>query len=498
MSGECLFSALAARAPDAVVLRGGSETWTAAEVLAQVATLAARLAGCRVLAVLADNSPSWVVADLAALQTGTVHLPLPTFFSPAQMAHVLEQTGTDRLLTDQPDRILALNLGFVATGPWRGLVWMQRETPAVQLPAGTAKISFTSGSTGTPKGACLSAAGLMATAEGVAARLGDLPITRHLAVLPLALLLENTAGFYAPLLRGAEVHLPGLQTLGWRGMAGFDPAALQQAVTAARPHSLILVPELLKAWTLWLAASGQQAPPGLTFVAVGGALVDAALLLRARALGIPAYQGYGLTECGSVVCLNRPGDDGPGVGRPLPHVRLRIEDGEVRIASPAFLGYVGDVSDPASSPAADTPDFATGDLGTLDGSGHLRLTGRRKNLLITSFGRNISPEWVESLLLAQAAIAQAAVTGDARPWLSAVLVASPGATAADLDAAVAQANRALPDYARIGGWIAGPPFTLLNGQATGNGRPLRSAISTQHATALAALYETKEIPHVVL
>ncbi len=495
MSAERLLAALAARAPDAVVLRGETDTWRAADMLDTVAALSMRLSGHRVLAVLADNSPAWVMADLAALRTGTVHLPLPTFFSPTQMAHVLEQTGTDVLLTDQPERILALNLGFAAAGQWSGLVWMQRQCPAIALPAGTAKISFTSGSTGTPKGACLSAAGLMATAEGVAARLGDLPITQHMAVLPLALLLENTAGIYAPLLRGAEVHLPGLQTLGWRGMAGFDPAALQQSVMANRPHSLILVPELLKAWTLFLMISGQRAPADLAFVAVGGARVDPALLERARALGIPAYQGYGLTECGSVVCINRPGDDGPGVGRPLPHVRLRIADDEVHIASPAFLGYVGDT---ASLQAAGAEYFATGDLGELDANGHLLLSGRRKNLLITSFGRNISPEWVESVLLAQPAIAQAAVMGDARPWLSAVLVASPGATPAQLDAAVAQANNTLPDYARVGGWIAGPPFTLHNGQATGNGRPLRSAIATHHAAALAALYETKDVPHVVL
>lgn len=495
MSAERLFAALAARAPDAVVLRGETDTWRAADVLDTVAALAMRLSGRRVLAVLADNSPAWVMADLAALRTGTVHLPLPTFFSPTQMAHVLEQTGTDVLLTDQPERILALNLGFAAAGQWSGLVWMQRACPAVALPAGTAKISFTSGSTGTPKGACLSAAGLMATAEGVAARLGDLPITQHMAVLPLALLLENTAGIYAPLLRGAEVHLPGLQTLGWRGMAGFDPAALQQSVMENHPHSLILVPELLKAWTLFLTATGQRAPADLAFVAVGGARVDPALLERARALGIPAYQGYGLTECGSVVCINRPGDDGPGVGRPLPHVRLRIADNEVHIASPAFLGYVGDVT---TSQSAGAEDFATGDLGELDANGHLLLSGRRKNLLITSFGRNISPEWVESVLLAQPAIAQAAVMGDARPWLSAVLVASPGATPAQLDAAVAQANNTLPDYARVGGWIAGPPFTLHNGQATGNGRPLRSAIATHHAAALAALYETKDSQDVVL
>ncbi|MGQ2979032.1 MAG: AMP-binding protein, partial [Polaromonas sp.] len=496
VSGDRLFAALAARAPEAVVLRGPARAWSARAVLDEVAVLAARLEGRRVLAVLADNSPAWVMADLAALQTGTVHLPLPAFFSAAQLAHVLTQTGADTLLTDQPEKILALGLGFVAEAPWNGLSWLSRTTTAVQLPAGTAKISFTSGSTGTPKGACLTAAGLLATAAGLTRRLSGLNVTRHLVILPLALLLENTAGIYAPLLQGAEMVLPGLATLGWRGMAGFDPAALQQAVASAAPQSLILVPELLKAWTLLLQATDQRAPPTLAFAAVGGARVDRGLLMQARALGIPAYEGYGLTECGSVVCLNVPGDEGPGVGRPLPHVRLHIEDGEVRIATGAFLGYV----EPAQSGRRTGPDgvFATGDLGEIDAQGHLRLSGRRKNLLITSFGRNISPEWVESVLLAQTAVAQAAVTGDARPWLAAVLVPARGATLADLQAAVARANSSLPDYARIGSFITAPPFTPDNGQATGNGRPVRGAISTQHAAALAALYATEDKPHAFL
>lgn len=496
MSAHRLFSALTARAPDAVVLRSAARHWTALALLNEVALLGARLPDCRVLAVLADNSPAWVMADLAALQTGTVHLPLPSFFSAAQLSHVLTQTGADALLTDQPERILALGLGFAAGEPWNGLVWMQRETAAVQLPAGTAKISFTSGSTGTPKGACLTAAGLLTTAADLTTRLAGVPVRRHLAVLPLALLLENTAGVYAPLLQGAEIVLPALATLGWRGMAGFDPAALQQAVAAAEPQSLILVPELLKAWTLFLRATGQRAPAGLAFAAVGGARVDPSLLSGARALGIPAFEGYGLTECGSVVCLNLPGDEGPGVGRPLPHVRLRIEDGEVRIATGAFLGYVEQAS--AGGRTALDGAFATGDLGEIDSQGHLRLSGRRKNLLITSFGRNISPEWVESVLLAQTAVAQAAVTGDGRPWLAAALVPAPGATAADLQAAVALANQSLPDYARVGSFITTPPFTLDNGQATGNGRPVRRAIADHHAAALAALYDTEERTHAFL
>ena len=491
MSGERLFAALAGRLPDAVVLRGATQTWHAAAVIETINALAARLTAGRVVAVLADNSPAWAMADLAALAADAVHLPLPAFFSPAQIAHVLTQTGADTLLTDQPARIAALDLGFVATGKWADLIWMQRVAAPVTLPAGTVKISFTSGSTGTPKGVCLSAAGLMATAEALTSRLAELPITQHLAVLPLALLLENVAGIYAPLLRGAEIQLPGLEKLGWRGMAGFDPAALQRAVEAARPHSLILVPELLKTWTLYLSASGQRAPAGLVFAAVGGARVDPALLLRARALGIPAYQGYGLTECGSVVSLNCPGDDRAGVGRPLPHVRLRIDAGEVQVSTPAFLGYL----DTAAAQPAPATEFATGDLGQLDEQGHLHLSGRSKNLLITSYGRNIAPEWVEAALLAQPAIAQAMVSGDARPWLNAVLVAAPGATHGDLRAAVAQANTTLPDYAQIGGWITDEPFTLANGRATGNSRPVRSAIATHHAAALAALYPENQSLH---
>lgn len=498
MSGDLLFAALAARAPDEVVLQGTTQTWRAAELLSAIELLASRLAASRVLAVLADNGPAWVIADLAALRAAIVHLPLPDFFSQAQLAHALEQSGADTLLTDQPARIAKLDLGFAIGGKWHGLVWMQRSAVSVSLPTATAKVSFTSGSTGAPKGACLSAAGLLDTARAVASRLSDLPIRRHLAVLPLPLLLENSAGVYAPLLRGAEVYLPDLPRLGWRGMAGFDPVALQREVDATRPDSLILVPELLKAWSLFLAAAGQRAPAALRYLAVGGARVSPALLSQARALGLPAYQGYGLTECGSVVSINRPGDDGNDVGRPLEHVGVRIVDGEVRVTARAFLGYVGEPPIETAATLVPAHEFATGDLGCFDADGHLHLSGRCRNLLITSYGRNIAPEWVESVLLAQPAIAQAVVAGDGKPWLSAVLVGSPGADDASLDSAVQRANAALPDYARVMRWLAAAPFSTANGLATGNGRPIRNAIFTQYAARLAALYHDQEAVNVLL
>lgn len=491
MSRFSWLTELAGADPEQPLLISGSHEWRAREICSEMLTLTKRLAACRVLGVLADNSPAWVLADLAAREAGIVHLPLPGFFSAGQLRHALDETAADVVLTDQPARIGELDIGFAIVGNWQGLTWMQRVVDAIELPAGTSKISFTSGSTGNPKGVCLSGDGLIDTALAVRERLADLPLRRHLAALPLSLLLENVAGVYAPLLRGMALHLPPLHELGWRGMAGFDPSALDTAARRVDANSMILVPELLKGWTAFLNASGRHPAPALSFVAVGGARVAPELLAEARQIGVPAYQGYGLTEGGSVLTLNRPGDDADAVGRPLRHARIAIREGEVMVRTRAFLGYLG-------SAAGDPQEFATGDLGELDARGHLHLAGRRKNLLITSYGRNISPEWPEAALLADPRILQAVVVGDGQPALSAILVPMPGVSPTAIDLAVSGANQTLPDYARIANWIPGEAFTVANGLATGNGRPIRTRIAEHYSTAMTALHANEECRNAVL
>lgn len=491
MAESAVLQALEARAPQSFVLVGTERSWTATEVLAEARRLAGRLPHGRVVGVLADNGPAWVLADLACHAAGAVHLPLPEFFSAAQLRHVLEHSGTDTVITDRPERIGALDLGFSVVGRWQGLQWLRRVADPVGLPQGTAKISFTSGSTGAPKGVCLSMAGLHDTAAALCERLAALPLARHLAVLPLALLLENVAGVYAPLLRGMQVHLPPQRDVGWQGMSGFDPGRLAAAVDREGPDSLVLVPELLKAWVMFLGAAGDSALHRPAFVAVGGARVAPELLASARAAGVPAHQGYGLTEAGSVVALNIPGDEGGGVGRLLPHVDSKIEAGELHIRARGFLGYVGAAASPGDW-------FPTGDLAACDEHGHLHLAGRCKNLLITSYGRNVSPEWVESALLAEPAILQAVVCGDGEAALAAVIVPRPGAGAAEVQAAVNRINRTLPDYARTGRVVLSEPFLPANGLATGNGRPRRAHILAKHSAALAAAHQHEEPQHVVL
>jgi acyl-CoA synthetase (AMP-forming)/AMP-acid ligase II len=321
-------------------------------------------------------------------------------------------------------------------------------------------------------------------AGGVAEALAPLAIGRHLSALPLAVLLENVAGTLAALSQGATCLVPPLRQVGLQGSSNFDPAALDTAVRGAQAHSVILLPQMLRAWTGFLQASGRRAPASLQLVAVGGAAVGAPLIAAAQALGLPACEGYGLSEGGSVQTLNLPGAQRPGsAGRVLPHARVRIaDDGEIEIAGSLFLGYLGQEDDHAAPPAW----WRSGDLGEIDADGFVHVRGRRKQVLITAFGRNVSPEWVETALRGEPAIAQAVVFGEAQPALSAVVwPMRPDIDDTALDAAVRSANATLPDYARIGRWCrATAAFSAETGLATANGRPLRAAIEHRHALAL--------------
>ena len=153
----------------------------------------------------------------------------------------------------------------------------------------------------------------------------------------------------------------------------------------------------------------------------------------------------------------------------------------------AYLGYVGQQH-------AQTNSVHTGDIGHLDKDGYLIITGRKKNIFITSFGRNVSPEWVERELKISPYIAQAALFGEAKPWNVAVIVPRQGTSAEQIENAINTINAQLPDYARVGRWIsADAPFCTKNQQLTSNGRNRRDVILQHYQHKINALYEGKSI-----
>jgi acyl-CoA synthetase (AMP-forming)/AMP-acid ligase II len=199
-----------------------------------------------------------------------------------------------------------------------------------------------------------------------------------------------------------------------------DVTGIAAAIDAHRPTMCVLVPQLLRAWVGELMAGGNRAPASLRFVAVGGAPVPAEVAEAAWELGIPVHEGYGLSECCSVVSVNRAGDRRPGtVGRALDGLSVSIDKGEIVVDGPSITdGYLG--RGPAERP------WRTGDLGAIDSDGFLTIHGRKDNLLVTAFGRNISPEWVETMLLGDSRVAFCAVVGHGEPHLTALLIPTPG------------------------------------------------------------------------
>jgi long-subunit acyl-CoA synthetase (AMP-forming) len=303
----------------------------------------------------------------------------------------------------------------------------------------------------------------------------------HLCALPLPTLLENIGGVYAMRQAGARTVVLSSNDVGLRGMGGFDAYKLLNQLREHEATTAILVPQMLAGLVEAVEAAGASIPT-LRFLAVGGAPLSLALIRRARNCGLPVYEGYGSTECASVVALNTPKacQDG-SVGRVLPHARVQVtNDGELKVSGATALGYAG-----TKEPFAGF--WPTGDLGYIDEAGYLHLTGRRRNMLVTAYGRNIAPEWVESELNAQPAIAQAAVFGDGRPWLSAVLVSS---GRGPVDLAVSAVNQTLPDYAQVRRWITvDTPFSFASGETTANGRLCRDVLLQRYGTRIERLYE---------
>lgn len=429
----------------------------------------------RVVALALDNGVEAMLWDLAVLFEGLTCLTLPPFFSPAQRTHCLEQSQAQLVIADSELSTELETAGFEKNGEF----WRRTVSHPFRMPDGTAKLTFTSGTTGAPKGVCLSADSLLRVARELDQASKPTDPQHHLALLPLAILLENL-GCYAALYAGATLSLPSQKTLGIQGASGVDVPRLLGYLATRAPESLILVPQLL---LMLVSAAESKAfnPHTLRFAAVGGARVSEALLHRAERVGLPVYEGYGLSECASVVCLNHPQARRPGsVGKPLPHVEVRLaEDGEVLIKGSTLLGYLGE--------APNTEGWwPSGDLGEFDADGYLYLKGRKKHQFVTSFGRNVNPEWVEAELTQGLHIGQAFVYGEAMPSNHALLWPHrPDCTDEELAAAVAQANNALPDYAQVHHWTRlDQPFTPANGLLTANGRPRRDAIVERYRVQL--------------
>ena len=462
---RAFFEALAARAN----IRGAETALVSAAGTVSYAQLIERVRGHAQWArplpsrvgLLFSKGPEQILADLALSFAGKELVPLPDFFSDAQLRHIIHATQLSEIVADPQNLERAARLGVkVHTLATTAL-------PSHGPAEDAGRIIFTSGTTGNPKGVCLRGAQLLASVAALAQASGAASSDRYLSVLPSALLLEQIAGTYLPLSVGAMICVG----TGGGAQQGDVGAALARAAEQTKPTATVLVPELLGAWLRELQVSGQRAPQSLRFVAVGGAPVSGTFADAAWGQGLPIYEGYGLSECSSVVALNTPEARRPGaVGKPLPNVQLTIENGEIVVNGPTLMdGYIGET--PRQGP------WHTGDLGRFDEDGFLWVSGRKDNVIVTAAGRNINPEWVEEQLTTDTRIKRCVVVEHERE-LVALVIPHNSSLCRDAPAMhdlVKWAARELPEYAKPRRYL---PMSDLEFRdldlLTANARPRRS------------------------
>lgn len=428
---QCIFGALAQhalRTPEKIALRIGARSIDYLGLASFLAENAKRLAGSpRVVGITATDPFEAALADLSLTYSGHTSVHLPPFFSQTQRAHIVQAAGIQSVIGPS-DKCMA-----------EEHLLRPKDCPSLQGPLdpavpGAQRIIFTSGSSGTPKGVLIGETQMAAAIAGLEKVIAPSPDDRHLSLLPMAQLLEQVAGLYLPLLAGAEVcfcpeALPAL--------FGGPMEPVLAEMFATQPTTSILVPALLARLVSELKAADRTAPESLRLIAVGGAVAAPALLADARRQGLPVFEGYGLSECCSVVALNTPGKAQPGtVGKVLEGIKVHIDDGEIVISGPTVMeGYIGQ--------APVTGEWRTGDLGRLEG-GYLILEGRKDWLIVTPQGRNINPEWVESCLCADPRIPAAGLYLAQDGQLEIIAVVTAPVDPAQIEHLLAD----LPQYAR--------------------------------------------------
>jgi long-chain acyl-CoA synthetase len=454
----------------------GSRVTTYRELLADAARVAGWLAedaqvaaGDRV-AILAANDARWVSAFTGILQRGAVVVPLDTGYNAAQVATVMADSGARVLLAGGRYLEVARDAAVIAEPRPFNVVALagdpidraaaRQAPPPLQADANDAAvILYTSGTTADPKGVVLTHANLEAEREAV---LSVVKANEHdvvLGVLPLFHALAEMANLWLPLTIGARVvfletvsSTTLLQALETRGITilacvpQFFYLIHQRVVgeisrrgrLAVRIFRALVAANLvLRDRTDWnpgrrvFARVHHALGPHMRLLITGGSRFDPAIARDLYGLGVSLYNGYGLTETSGAASIVRPGDRfNTSVGQPLPGVEMRIaspddpgetrehderkDDGEVLIRGPIVMREYFRRPDATASAIKDGW-LHTGDLGRLDDEGRLYITGRLKEVIVLSSGKNLYPEEIESHYRQSPFIKELCVLGMSRP-----------------------------------------------------------------------------------
>jgi long-chain acyl-CoA synthetase len=449
--------------------------------------------------ILSFNRPEWFVANLAAMSAGARPAGIYTNSTPEQCRYitehaeaavaVVEKRASLERLEGAGGRPAGLKTVVLLDGPATGagvITWAEflargdashdaevARRAAAAAPGDVASLIYTSGTTGTPKAVMLTHGNLAFIARKAQEILPILATDRLISYLPLSHIAEQVVSHLLSIATGACVYFA----------ESLDK--LPENLREIRPHLFLGVPRVWEKIQAGIQAAGAQAGPLRRRIVAwargvglaGGyadqegrarpwsyGLADRLVFSKVRerlgfdqmrilvvtaapiaketldffqSLALPIMEIYGMSECTGPTTLSLPGRYRLGrAGVTLPGTELRVaEDGEIQIRGPhVFKGYYK--NDEATRETLDSDGWIhSGDVGEIDADGFLRVTDRKKEILITSGGKNIAPQHLEGKLKQIPAVSQAVAIGDRRPYVVALLTLDPARVAAEAEKA---------------------------------------------------------------
>lgn len=532
----------------------------------------------RAVAIVGKSRAEWFLADLGAIAAGGVPVGIYTTSTPEQARYVADHADAAVVVLEnaeylarfgalradlkrRPAVVLMEGEGTDGARAWADLLRLGSDVPdrelrariAGQAPDDLATLIYTSGTTGPPKGVMLSHRNLTWTARKTVELCRLEPGQEVVSYLPLSHIAEQMVSLYTPLAGGmTTAFAESLEKL---------PEALREV----RPHFFFGVPRVWEKIQAGMQAAGAAASPlrrklvawakteGLAggyaeqrnekpplFLGLARRLVldkvrtrlgfDRARLCGSSAapiaretleyllsLGIPVLEVYGMSECTGPATVSLPWRYRTGrAGVAIPGSEIRLaEDGEILIRGPhVFLGYFKDEA--ATAEARDAAGFLhSGDIGTLDADGFLQVTDRKKEIIITSGGKNIAPQVLETRLKQVPGVAHAVALGDRRNYVAALLTLDParlasaaaaaGSPARNIEEAarcpafracvereVEKVNATLARYETIRRFAILPrEFTVDGGELTPTLKVKRRVVAAKYAEEIERLYGPK-------
>jgi len=402
------------------------------------------------VAQLSENRYEWLIADLAMHVVGAVHVPIHAPLTGEQAAFQIRDSGTKLVLVstaEQLEKLVAQSEYLphalqcfsyekcdqsIGAQPCKQV---SAELPAYDEGAANALLAaavaetngdtlatilYTSGTTGEPKGVMLSNRNLVSNTLAATEPFAQGPEDLRLAFLPLSHIFARTCDLYTWLASGSQLALAQA-----RETVIADCADMRPTLMNGVPYFFEKVVNALAAVDFTTSPNALRDLLGgrIRCCCSGGAALPTHVFDFFTKHGVPLLQGYGLTESSPVITLSSEQSVRRGaVGRAIPDVEVRIaDDGEILTRGPhVMMGYFKNQA--ATDEVIRDGWLHTGDIGHLDEAGFLFITGRKKELIVTSGGKNIAPVYLESLLTRDPLIAQAVVIGDDRKYLVALLV----------------------------------------------------------------------------